>query len=218
MPRLERAIDEAGDVQFRPFLHFLTVVLCFSPSSQWLRLRLVSVCPLCKVFDLYVFPFFQSLFWSFLQPFFYLSASLQHTSSFLVHDSTFTRWSLSFMKIFTTRWGYAKKINNTYEAWEDMAVPGEYDTMPTRIALIVQATMMRTSTITYIKKATMRHRYSAFVVYSIKIQFVCVMTSHMVLKNSLRALTSVQYVPGKRSTITSVPSKTQPLFVCVHGV
>ena len=31
-----------------------------------------------------------------------------------------------------------------------MAVPGEYDTMPTRIALIVQATMMRTSTITFV--------------------------------------------------------------------
>ena len=42
MPGLESAIDEAGDVQFRPFLLFLRAVLSGSPTSYWLRPRLVS--------------------------------------------------------------------------------------------------------------------------------------------------------------------------------
>ena len=33
MPGLERAIDEAGDVWFRPFLLFLPVVRSYSPSN-----------------------------------------------------------------------------------------------------------------------------------------------------------------------------------------
>ena len=56
MPGLETAIDEAGDVEFRLFLLFLPVVVICSPSSKWLRLRLVSVCPLRGVFDLGVSP------------------------------------------------------------------------------------------------------------------------------------------------------------------
>ena len=44
--------------------HGLPAVLGCSPSSQWLRLRLVSVCPLREVFDLGVasFPVFSLAF------------------------------------------------------------------------------------------------------------------------------------------------------------
>ena len=56
----------AVDVQFTPSLPSLHVLLVSSLSSQWLRLRLVSVCPLREAFNLGVPPLFQSLFQSFL--------------------------------------------------------------------------------------------------------------------------------------------------------